>query len=625
MARTEKRFGDVNQPVAGVPEVLVPAEATTRNLSINVATRGAAVIGASIYSGTYSNEASTTISIGSVSQINSSNMSTHAAATFANNRVTWFGKYSGNGVFVFSNSDSTKLLSIDSSSGSVRYASINTVAASSTYSLRLPNTVPNFKSYRNGSGTAFHSNIVAVSPTEAISILANNSTSIETYNLAFGAFSYSHTEGSSLGALTYVGGGQNLLQAPQPDSSPFSGAYALQSGVGMLLHADVANSVTTTNAALGMYVYGPSSTTFAKRAYWLGSATAGKTPGVLLSYFNANDYNTTTGEFAFSQPSTTTAWSGIAPSFNTSFPAGYTIPTDAAPAGFRIVSNSGTTDPTTNFLTGTITYPAAPIGVTVQTGTLPVVSIKFSPDGNMVAVAYSRNYSGTGDTNSVVVVYTKVGGTWTHTHSSGSALPRMPDRLNSMTWTADGGSIVVSATSSVTTMTAATGTYSTNIWAIGTSAPSGVANSGITSWTVTPTKYPPFTDYISPNTGSSKYISTSISTSSAAVLTSSTTTFINSISPTYTAPYGYFVANIAIDAASSASQLIRTHNYVPSGATVGTSSRATNYVSTVISDYSMTDGQLTQVSNIVLKPNESLVVESSTADVDISANGVEIV
>lgn len=625
MARTEKRFGDVNQPVAGVPEVLVPAEATTRNLSINVATRGAAVIGASIYSGTYSNEATGTVSIGSVSQINSSNMSTIAAATFGNNRVTWFGKYSGNGVFIISNSDSTKLLSIDSPSGSVRYASVNTVAISSTYPLILSNTVPNFKSYRNNGSTAFHTNIVAVSPTEAIAILSNTNTSVTATDLAFGAFSYSHTEGSSLGALTYVGGGQNTLQAPAPASSPFSGAYALQSGVGMLLHADVANSVTTTNAALGMYIYGPSSTTFAKRAYWLGSATAGKTPGVLLSYFNANDYNTTTGEFAFSQPSTTTAWSGIAPSASTSFPAGYTIPSAAAPAGFRIVSNSGTTDPTTNFLTGTITYPAAPTGVTVPAVTLPVVSIKFSPDGNMVAVAYSRNYSGTDNTNSVVVVYTKVNGTWTHTHSSGSALQRMPNGQDSMTWTADGGSIAISATTSTANMNAVAGTYATHIWTIGTSAPSGVPNSSITSWTVTPTKYPPFTDYISPNTGSSKYISTSISTSSAAVLTSATATFINSISPTYTSPYGYFVANIAIDAASNASQLIRTHNYVPSGGTVGTSSRATNYVSTVISDYSMTDGQLTQVSNIVLKPNESLVVESSTANVDISANGVEIV
>ena len=624
MARTEKRFGDVNQPVAGVPEVLVPAEATTRNLSINVATRGAAVIGASIYSGTYSNEANGEINIGSVTQINASNMSA-TITSGANNRATWFGKYSGNGVFVVSNSDSTKLLSIDSSSGSVRYSSINTVAASSSYSLKLPNTNPNFKSYRNGGSTSFHSNIVAVSPTEAIAIRSNDSTSTQAADLAFGAFSYSHTEGSSVGALTYVAGGQQLLQAPQPNSSPFAGAYALQSGVGMLLHADVVGSATTTNAALGMYIYGPSSTTFTKRAYWLCSGTAGKTPGVLLSYFNANDYNTTTGEFAFSQPSTTTLWSGIAPSFNTSFPAGYAIPTDAAPAGFRIVSNSGTTDPTTNFLTGTITYPAAPIGVTVQTGTLPVASIKFSPNGNMVAVAYSRNYSGTGNTNSVVVVYTNIAGTWTHTHSSGSALQRMPNGQDSMTWTADGGSIAVSATTSTASMTAALGTYATHIWTIGTSAPSGVPNSSITSWTVTPTKYPPFTDYISPNTGSSKYISTSISTSSAAVLTSATTTFINSISPAYTAPYGYFVANISVDANSNGNQLIRTHNYVPSGHTVGTSSRATNYVSTVISDYSMTDGQLTQVSNIVLKPNESLVVESSTADVDISANGVEIV
>jgi hypothetical protein len=625
MARTEKRFGDVNQPVAGVPEVLVPAEATTRNLSINVATRGAAVIGASIYSGAYSNEATGTINIASVSQINSSNMSTHAVATVSSNRATWFGKYSGNGVFILSNSNTTKLLSIDSSTGSVRYASVNTTAASSTYSLRIPFTVPNFKSYRNGNSTAFHSNIVAVSPTEAISILSNNSTSIEAYDLAFGAFSYSHTEGSSLGALTYVSGGQNTLQAPQPNSSPFAGAYALQSGVGILIHADIATSATTTNAALGMYIYGPSSTSFAKRAYWLSSATAGKTPGVLLSYFNANDYNPTSGEFAFSQPSTTTLWSGIAPSASTSFPAGYAIPSEAAPAGFRIVSNSGTTDPTTNFLTGTITYPSAPIGVTVQTGTLPVAAIKFSPDGNMVAVAYSRNYSGTGDTNSVVVVYTNIAGTWTHTHSSGSALQRMPNGQDSMTWSADGGSIAVSATTSSTNQNSLAGTYATHIWTIGTSAPSGIPNSAITSWTVTPTKYPPFADYISPNTGSSKYISTSISTSSAAVLTSTTTTFINSISPTYTAPYGYFVANIAIDAASNANQLIRTHNYVPSGQTVGTSSRATNYVSTVISDYSMTDGQLTQVSNIVLKPNESLVVESSTADVDISANGVEIV
>jgi len=59
--------------------------------------------------------------------------------------------------------------------------------------------------------------------------------------------------------------------------------------------------------------------------------------------------------------------------------------------------------------------------------------------------------------------------------------------------------------------------------------------------------------------------------------------------------------------------------------TVGVSGQpASNYVTTVISDLSLTSGQTSQVSNIVLGSGERIFVEASASNaVDISAHGIE--
>ena len=641
MPRTEKRFGVVNQPASTAVEELVPSAATTRNLLINATARSAAVIAAAVYSGAFSNDANANVSVspGSAS-INMSNASTLTVQTL--DGMFKLGKGTLSNVFVWTTGATSGLLAVDQSSLSSKYSTQNFTSHTGANYWRssLDNEV-GFKQQNSGQGGnaaergKFNNGYVAVSETKAIGIAGNVGTSATADSDMFDAVTITHTVGTSIteGANNV---GQTALQGTgATNGAHHAGAYALQDGVGYLLHAgtDFVYEDTASRVGLGIYIYSNSSTAFEKRAFWnCDGGASDKVSGYALAYFVASDYNSTHQVFAFSQPSTTTAWSNISPTSSTSFPAGYALPSAGAPAGFRIVSNSGTTEPDTNFLTGEITYPSAPTGVNVPT-TIdsnylgPVVSIKFSPEGNRVAVAYCRNYSGTGNTNSVVVVYTRQNdGSWTHTASSGSAIRYMPDNPDCMAWSPDGGLIAIAANSSTNTSTIPSATsYFIDVWAVGGGS-SVIDNSAITSWTVAASKYPDFIPYTSPKSGTSAIGSTTINANTitggsaannytlrCAVAFASSTT----IAPTVAA---------SIDGVTLTSSHRSLQGYVmQASGTVGTSGQpATNYVTSVISDLPLAAGQTSQVSNIVLGSGERLYVSSSTSNsVDISAHGVE--
>jgi hypothetical protein len=635
MPRTEKRFGVVNQPSLTAVEELVPSAATTRNVLINASARSAAVISAAIYSGAYSAPStSVALSPGS-SSINMANGSTIAGG----NQPTalWrFGKGSSwNNTFAWgSASDTSGFVAVNQSTGSAMYTT-QTFAAHTgdNYWRNVFDREVQFKGANSGAGIdrpKLNNCYVAVSDTKAIGIAANMATTAS--GDLFDVSTISHTVGTSF-TETAGGVGQTSLQGVGAAGTHTAAAYALQDGVGYLMHSGTDQVYTNTSGrvGLGIYIYSDSSASFDKRAFWNCDGTVGKESGYALAYFVASDYNSTHGVFAFSQPSTTTLWSNISPTSSTSFPAAYALPADAAPAGFRIVSNSNTVAPTdTNFLTGAITYPAAPTGVDVPVRSLTrvfqVAAVKFSPDGERVAVAYSRNYSGTGNTNSVVVVYTRQNdGTWLHTASSGSALRYMPDSPDCMAWSPDGGVIAIAASSSTGTITlASTESYFIDLWAVGEIG--AINNSAVTSWTVASSKYPDLPQYIAPKSGTSTVGSVTINANVITGGSPSSSYTIRSVAPftTTTGAPPTVVATIGGTVLTSAFRQLQ--GYVMQGAgTVGTTGvPAVNYVTSVVNDLSLTQGQTTQVSNIVLGSGERLYVGSSTSDsVDISAHGIE--
>lgn len=635
MPRTEKRFGVVNQPTASTPTELVPTAATTRNILINATARTTAAISAAIYSGAYSNDATGSIVISSFSVISSI---PNSSVLSASNNICFI--YTGrDNVYNQASNTATqnKLMVIDPNTNSILYVgNTNLITGSEGFRNSSANTY-GYKTWTslNGGPSPFTPRYQMYSSSRAIGINGSVTTST---TASVGIVSINHVTGSSISESTLYSQYAWQSGAQQVAGGNDCGAHPLQDGVAMIFHTATTTPTATNTGlgALGIYIASDSSQNLEKRAYWNLDGTANKNSGLAISYFFVSSYNSTYSEFAFSQPSTTTLWSGIAPTSSTSWPAGYTLPSAAAPAAFRIVSNTSTTAPTdTNFLTGTITYPDAPTGVTVPTGYIPVVSMRFSPDNTKLAVAYRRDYSGTGDTNSVVVIYTKQGnGSWLHTHSSGSRIPYAPHTQNSMAWSGDSGSIAVCGSTSTTidTMTAigsapSSTTLPVYFWNITTGSSGYVANQSVNSWTNLSTKYPDFLEYTSPKTGSS--------TISSSLQTVINYPFVGQIagrnfgSLQHTRTSGNNSAGgFSLGISASATSLnYETHQYaiMQTSGTVGVSGQpASNYVTTVISDLSLIPGETSQVSNIVLGSGERVIVESSTSNsVDVSAHGVE--
>lgn len=631
MPRTEKRFGVVNQPTASTPTELVPTAVTTRNLLLHATGRGSASISAAIYSGAYSSDANQNVTISSAaSAISVSNLSTVSTSFL---RTLPFGNRAGENLHYGGTGSSGFVIATDPQNGSAKYQTTSITQASGFYWTDGAFRSLNIKSWAGGSnqyaqiGPAF----VPISSTQALGVGANTNTSTAG-NLLYNLINISHVTGTSISVSATTLGATAYQGVTGSTSGRHSAAaYALQDGVGFILHSGegTPTGITSGRTMMGMYIYGPSSTAFEKRAYWNGDGTSGKTSGYLLTYFFASDYNSQRQVFAFSQPSTTTLWSGISPTSSTSWPAGYTIPSEAAPAGFRIVSNSGTTDPTTNFLTGTITYPAAPTGVTVPSGQSQpaTAAIKFSPSGERLAVAYSRNYSGTGDTNSVVVVYTRQDdGSWAHTHSSGSNIRYMPDTQDSMVWSDDSSTIAISGSTSTTSANRGIGEpYVVDLWNIGTGV-SVIPNTKITSWSVLSQDYPPFNEYIDPNSGSSYISSLSIASVSATTLVGTSGNYVvNGIQKADLTSSAFgFALHIEAASLSQYPTMLSYRTFNTIGTVGNTSSHATNYVSTVLANQPIQNGESIQVSNIIINNGERVFVESTSNSVDISAHGIEI-
>jgi hypothetical protein len=194
-----------------------------------------------------------------------------------------------------------------------------------------------------------------------------------------------------------------------------------------------------------------------------------------------------------------------------------------------------------------------------------------------------------------------------------------------MAWSPDGGIIAIAASSSTGTVTLnATESYFIDLWAVG--GVGAINNSAVTSWTVASSKYPDLPQYVAPKSGTSTVSAVTINANVITGGSPGNSYTIRSVAPFTTTTGAPPTVVATIGGTSLTSAFRQLQGYVMQGTgTVGTSGQpAVNYVTSVVNDLSLTQGQTTQVSNIVLGSGERLYVGSSTSDsVDISAHGIE--
>ena len=318
------------------------------------------------------------------------------------------------------------------------------------------------------------------------------------------------------------------------------------------------------------------------------------------------DFNSTSSQFAVSTPTTNNrSLRGL--SITNDVGATVTVPNWPvgvnASAGFRIVNQaaSGSTI-IARLLNGSITYPPAPTGVDVPNIPRPIKGLKFSPDGNKLAVFYNRQYSGSGDTNSTLVIYTRgAGDTWTHTWSSGALLPRTVSFADSFDWSPDSSMICMAGDDDVVRM-------------LSFGYPASTANNVITISGSSPTLN---TGTIgSPVNHVNGLFTNSISSVSAhrAVISMASTDNTNR--------FLIFKKQnqVYLSSPNGTGQAIS----MVTGQTTGTGT-VNNYVGTVAQQISLSTGTVTQVSGVVLEPGEKLSVQAVTGSrADVAAYGVEI-
>ena len=365
-------------------------------------------------------------------------------------------------------------------------------------------------------------------------------------------------------------------------------------------------STISSNSIILMYSYPDSSTRTTDTAVQArASITTGTMPTTtFIANYMLVDQNQVHGEFAVLNGTIALTDPAL---FCVTNGSGTGTAVGISSAGFRIVDNSKAgQDAGLAYLTGGYTYPAAPTGVTVPSAEIPTVSVRFSPNGRYLAVAYDRDYSSTGDTNSVVVIYTRQpNGTYLHTHSSGNKISYRPEHFDAMVWTPDSAGVIVRGTDN-------------KIYAWYP----GVAGTGLSYLSVTYSG-------VYPNTPAfGAQIDGSSSTSAIAIGSGSSNGGITFFTNQTGKVYG-FVYPIYGTASMSGSVVLQATSSIHHGThfNIGVAGAvsANNYVNTVINGLPITANTVTQITGIVLEANERLEVDATTGGrLNVNAYGVEI-
>ncbi len=620
MPRKEKQFGYVSQPPVQEFKEIVPsvASATTLNVLINIAARSATQITASVFTAAPPNNLT----------IVSENSSALIAFTSVSSTTSIGGQTTTiNGIVFNRTSTGSPSLAVVPNPGVaspynpiVASVSDKILTAISTSVSGLSGDVSRFimdPDFQNGRGD------FSVHPSAFGSVFLNED---------LGIFTRRNSARGQIATVTPTPSISVLGTLTDTPGHNFRGTYCLEQGTttthgyGYCLFAfDLTDGSNTSVWGLDVVSEDNGTLTTGRISFTANtSATNLATRRAVrgLSFFSASDFNPVYSEYAFSHPTATTAdntYYGMVSTSASTTIGSITLPADASSAGIRIVSSTST-NRIRRMFDGAISYPPAPTGVTVPTdhSKNQVVSVKFSPNGNYLAIAYYRATNASSTDTSVVVVYERgVSGEYTHIASSGTVFPVPPVNNDCMQWSSDGGAVIVMNH----TTTFGNG-FEIRGWAPpGVTTSANIPTSRVTSWTNSWTKAPPAKHAISPSIGS-----TGIAVSQGTITQSLGTV---GITPhrlySFRASSGepILVVSGGRSGGNASGNVKYDINYTLTGTISG--GNYSGYSQTVVGAYSVTSGSVNQISNIILSPGESLQVESSVGDAaDISAYGVEI-
>jgi hypothetical protein len=635
MARTEKKFGQVNVAPAATYSTLVPSSANRRNVLINAtatasdnlhlvtstgditATSSSASVSIALAAptwagGTFSTQNSTdSLAINPIGTrgIKTENNNNGSETTFFTIQPT-----TTNPVTFTSLGNAVNFQSAAGSVGTTHFYALASPQSGGLMVLKAGDAIARHKSYTNMFKWASNNDNYIFAPFSD----ASNMSSQTGYNpgiVGYGVHSTrtaksidasGATTNFGLPSIVHSGSTYNLSSSSQTRALHRLGSYytimAQQNYDGTTV------SGTGVNGEFKVYSFPETTTT--RPTNFVGAIgyynNLSMPANEIIANFGFVDYNSVHGGFACASGSIALTDANMyfitVDSSGTTLSSGSAI--TAAPAGFRLVDNSKyATEYGLGYLTGAVTYPSAPTGVTVPSSKMPTVSVKFSPNGRYIAVAYDRDYSSTGDTNSVVVVYTRQNnGTYTHTHSSGNKISYRPSHFDSMAWTPDNSAIVTRSTDN-----------KLYVWYPGLT-PTSIAGYSFAYSGGYPAT-PAFVASVAGSAASASYNAGNGTSRSTGI------SFFPTLSgATYLWSYPSATPSATGSVTTTTDQNGRIATITPS-ATV----TANNYVNTVANGIQVAANTVTQITGIVLEANERLEVDATTGSrLNVNAYGVEI-
>lgn len=605
--RTEKKFGQANQVSWGAPTQLVASSSNRRNIAINISARTSAYVGLATFT-------SAPIQAGKSSYVSISGADSGSAVLAA-----------ATGIAV--NTSKNKFIAMSAA------ASANVIVGTIDYTSGNFSTVVNATSTVDlvqvgaGMGLDYHTGSYTNQDSWTPPAVFIDDYSVLAYSpeAVTGATS---TEDRLVGlTIDATGAVTKTLNHYRPADDATSttgcyrGVYKTQEGYGYSLDGEGAPTAIT-SGTVGMGIRTFSGATIAGSAisqtgtiWWDLDGVAGKTSGQLLNFFSVLDYNPKYDIFAICSPSTTVnPWLGAASTGGTGVFASNrpSLPSTIAPAGFRVVTNSGAYAASRYFMDGTTTYPSAPTGITVSASndSYPsVTSLKFSPNGEYLAATY---YS----SGNTAIYVRQSDGSWVHTYTANNAAaPINSGNPGQVAWSADSTTVFFITNSTIATRAI----YGFQV------APGTIPVAGYVTYKNNYTTYAGFPGLMG--------IAGAIDCPS---ITSSTVSvpWTHSGSSVGAALVGSVIdgtgKNMLIGI-STESFALGTLTYGLAGfeaninVAAGTTGAQPGYINSVMSATKLTSGETIQVSNVVLESGESLYISSSVdGGIDAVAYGVEI-
>jgi hypothetical protein len=630
MARTEKKFGTANQVSSTAVTQLVAPSANRKNVIINAAGRGTGTLDVAVTTGTMAlgaptsttSSVSTTTRTAFVTSVDNATYAPDGNSNFFNGMA--FNKEMTKAAWLArGNSSEVASGTVNPSTGAITSSNANTYFGTGNsqyfYYLQYLASDPmpgsnNLKMF----GTAGVNDSTATSGNGAQSLFSS-----------FGRPRYYAISSST----NYMQWGICYL-----DSNNLWIAYSYNANVPLYGYSDARGVAFATvpnhpNAILAKGCYfiteaesgraTPSGIGW-NTSYGGGSLTGGSNTAYTYGNFNGPSTNAqiagnASNVFPFTYNSQLDHWAISLSTDGSGHGASWTAGTMTTVSasinpGFRITvdDSGGTIGALRAFFAGTSKTPAMPTGVNVPVSSQPLKSIKFSPDGTKLAVAYNRDYAGAGIAESVIVIYTwnPSNTTWQHTHSSGSAIPYRPYNNDCMVWSDDSSILGIAGTDGLVRAWGP-GFTATNS-KVGISISSGPTMASLTTGGLA-----------SPVAHASTFTGSLNAGTGLTVNALHPGSFVRELvyAPTSGSPYR-FVAILGHTATAALTSANHTSRF---DVTTVANVPVTNYVSSVASNLPVVDGNVTQITGVVLEANEGLAVEASVSGiVDVNAYGVEI-